>query len=423
MEGRDVIPEEYWQLFKQWLWVILLGGLVGAVGAYLFGALLLGPPNEHNSRVILGVDHFIPYGETATNPETLGTMQAEYVQSLGQFAQTPQFMSRLRESLPESLSDLPEQELITMLNVATNPRIFNVTISATGRDGAEAQTLATAAASILVDYAKVSEDSVEVTLTSANEQRRTLLSERLAATYAAIEAKVNAASEEELRVALADFVVRGGETDQFRGVLISLARVQADPNLPFLLSEAAALEAEVSDLARLDGQLALATVTDKSPLFIAVPEETVKALGERPIRGRNLAFLGGLGGLLVGWIAANYLERYRMQALSAGSALETSSDSQAQTRTDHGAPHVVQRHGQMASDAELSPADSPVEQPMSPRRTRRSARSRQSEKATAESPSRALSTERTDEGSNGSSLEPVDKSNEPTLAFGGMQNE
>jgi hypothetical protein len=335
-------------------------------------------------------------------------------------------MSKLQESLPASLSKLPEQELIARLNIATNPRIFSVTVSATGNNSTEAQALATTAAAVLVEYARVSEESVEATLTSASEQRRALLSERLAATYAAIETKVKEASEEKLRSALADFIVRGGETDQFRGVLISLARVQADPNLPFLLSEAAALEAEVSDLARLDGQLALATVTKESPLFVAVPEETVKALGERPIRGRNLAFLGGLGGLLVGWIAANYLERYRMQVLSAGAALEISSDSREQIRTARGAPDTAQSRDQTASDPELLvsiPTDLPIQQPMSARRTRRSARSRQSEKATAESPTQARSTERSGEASNGSRLDSADKGNETTLAFGGFGNE
>ena len=416
-----MIPEEYWQLFKQWFWVILLGGLLGAVGAYLVGVVLLGPPNVHSSRVILGIDHFIPYGETASNPETLGTMQAEYVQSLGQFAQTPQFMSRLRDSLPAPLAKLPEPELATRLNVTANQRIFNISVEATGEDSPDAEALAAAAATILVDYAKTSEDTVEAALRTAHDQRRALLSERLVATYGAIESKIRAAGEENIRTALSDLVARGGEADQFRGILISLARVQADAELPFLLSEPAALETEVTELAELDGQLSLATVTDESPLFVAVPAETVEALGEPAIRGRNLAFLGLLSGLIMGWIGANYLERYRA---SSGTVLAEESsppDSSGMPSSPRRTPRMNARASQAMLTAETE--DTGRHSQPADQRSRRSSRSRPASRPAQEGPS-------------GAGAEPVSgrmnadaeetrgrELTEPSLAFGGGHND
>jgi hypothetical protein len=322
-----MIPEEYWQLFKQWLWVILLGGILGAVGAYVVGAVLLKPPEQYNSRVVLGVDRFVAYGESASNPEQIGTMQSEYVMSIGQFSQTPQFLDRLRGLLPESLADLPQEQLLPMLEITPNQRIFNVTISSTADTASDARALTTAAASILTDYARISEQNVETALVGSQDQRRELLTQELGKTYAAIEEKIRVANEADLRVSLSDFVARGGDTDQFRGILSNLARVQADPELAFLLSRATALEGQIADLVEMNEGLTLSVESADSPLFEATPVETVEALGEKPIRGRNLAFLGGLGGLLVGWLLANYLERFRLSR-AARRAQRSASETQ-----------------------------------------------------------------------------------------------
>ena len=304
------MPEEYWQIIKRWLWVIVIFGVLGGAGSYFLVSGLFRSA-DYSARSVIGVQRSVNVGNPAVDdPEMTGSLLSEFTRSLAAFAEMPQFIGRLRSELPMPLSNLPIELLKANIKVTANENLFLVSVAATGSTSDDAAVLAEVASDVLVKYATESEAEAVRVLSEGLGQRRTTASTRLEEVYAAIEAKVQTAGLPSMQLALANLLAGGAaEADQFRTALINLARSSRDPELLLLQTQVDVLEAELKSVGQEQERLTLLQQANTPPAVVTLPTETANRETEPKVQRRNLAFLGGLGGLLVGWVIANGLER------------------------------------------------------------------------------------------------------------------
>ncbi len=263
-----MIPEQYWQLAKRWLWLIGAFAVLGAITGVLLLPSVVGSPAGFNSSATLAVSQqasltSIP---TSGDVEVDDTVVASYTESLVTYASSPQFISSVQEMLLLTGYDFKAAELEDILEVTANPTLFRVTVEASGDTEAAVTAVATAAVTELKVRAVEEELQLASTLIENLDSRAAELAAQLP----------------RLQAEKAD-----GPIDQQ-----TRARVEA----AVLNRELEVIAGQLQNL-RLGQAFSLPLVTVQAPQTVAVEARSLSI--------RDFALLGIFGGLLAGWGAAN----------------------------------------------------------------------------------------------------------------------
>lgn len=309
-----MIPEQYWQIARRWFWIILAAAAIGGAAGIFLGPALLGrATTEHNASTTLGVARYLSLSGTITADQSTGGVGplADYTTNIANVTKTAQYISRLQAALAARGVVLPEARLRAKLRVTPDRGLLRITIETTANDSTQAEALVQEAATLLIDQAAAEEKRTRESLANSQSQTDELIS-RLADTYKRRTALLNSLGAPSLQIALAEALKRGaGGGDvvtEFRRIVQDMAVATSDPNLAAVNAEVQALETELADNARNKELLNLALKGDK-PVFVLNPVDTVAVEGQSPVRTRDLLILGTGGGLLLGWLMANTLER------------------------------------------------------------------------------------------------------------------
>jgi len=294
-----MISEQYWQIVRRWYWLIAACAVLGAAAAvFALPPVTGGSAQEFETKVSLSVTRFVSATRivTAGEPGSDGDVViADYTDSFAPYATTDLFRGALRQELELDKTAAGKQALAGRVTITANGNLFRIDVQATAGTRAGAETLAKAAASVLSDKAKA-EDQVAGSLIISLEGQQQTLSARL--------------------VAL-----------QREQSLAGRGQATRDPRLIEL--EVTAVDDQLAEKTRQRETLLLNRASG-SPLTPATtPESVQKDAGSLTIR--DYLLLGLAGGLVVGWMAANFAER-RRTARETGLALHPAESVAANVR-------------------------------------------------------------------------------------------
>lgn len=317
-----MIPEQYWIILRRWFWLIGLLAIGGAVaGVFLIHPMIAGESEGYNSRTTLGIRRLV----TLSGSTTGGTdMLADYTDYIALQARTPQTTSRMQQQLAAQGYLLSEEALAGNVTVTSDRGLIRVNIEANAGTEAQADAIASAMASILIEQMASEEDRVNETLSAETETKRTELLTQLSDVYKRRLDRLQELDAGTLQTALDDMVRRGVGSDlvdEFKKLVIDIALTTGDSQLAILNSEADSIEGQLATLSEAERTITLGAADD--PLFLLNPVDTVKT----PLdvaRRRDMALLGLIGGLVAGWLAANSAESYfaKRRAAAAEAQIE-----------------------------------------------------------------------------------------------------
>ncbi len=267
-----MIPEQYWQLAKRWVWLIGAFAVLGGIAGIVLLPSVIGSPAGFNSSATLAVSQqaSLAIVPTSGDVEVDDTVVASYTESLVTYAGSPQFINRVQEVLLLAGHDFNSAELEGILEVTANPTLFRVTVEASANTAAAATAVATVAVAELKARAVEEEMQLAATLIANLDKRAADLAGRLPD--------------------LADRKLTSVPIDQR-----TLARIEAD----VINGELEQIFIQVENL-RLGQAFSLPLVSVQAPQTVEIEA--------RGLSTRDLALLGIFGGLLAGWGAANVAE-------------------------------------------------------------------------------------------------------------------
>jgi hypothetical protein len=272
---------------------------------------LLGNANGgYSSAVTLGVTRMVSFGGTTAAGSGDPELLASYTDSIAERGSSPQYLSNLEASLRAKGVTLPDGALERSLRFTANQGLFRVTIEATADVPNDAQIIAETAAQQLITDTKAEESRIVASLNTTSEQQETQLLTRLAQVYQARIDRLAALGEPTLRAALDEMVRRGigaNLNTDYSLLVQDLARLSADPELAILNSEASSLETQLAQISETQRNYS-AELLQGDPVSVVTPVETVPLLPTASLRARDVAVMGLIVGLVLGWIAANMAE-------------------------------------------------------------------------------------------------------------------
>jgi hypothetical protein len=310
-----VIPEQYWRIARRWFW--LIGGI--AIGcavlmAALLPALLNSSSGGYSAAVTLGVTRMVSFGGTTAAGSGDPELLASYTDSIAARGSSPQYLSALDTALKAKGVRLPDGKLESSVRFTSNPGLFRVTIEATADVPNDAKLIADTAAEQLIIDTKAEETRIVQSLTATGAQQETQLRTRLNEVYQSRIDRLNALGEPTLRSALDELVRRGLNADlgvSYTNLVTDLARISGDPELAVLNSEAASLETQLAALSESQRNYS-AAILQGDPVSTVTPVETVPLPPPTTLRTRDVAVMGLVVGLVLGWIAANTAESMQL---------------------------------------------------------------------------------------------------------------
>jgi hypothetical protein len=310
-----VIPEQYWQILKRWYWLIGGVALAVAVLAVVTLPLLLGRSSGgYSAAVTLGVTRMVSFGGTTAAGNGDPQLLASYTTSIAQRGASPQYLANLEDALKAKGVTLPEGQLERSARFTANEALFRITVEATAPVPNDAQLIAETAAEQLILATKAEEDRIKESLTASSEQEEAQLLSRLSEVYQQRIDRLAALGDATLRAALDEVVRRGVGANlsvEFSQLVQDLARLSADPDLALLNSEATSLESQLAELSETQRQFSTEFLQG-NPVSVVTPVETVPLPPPTALRTRDLALMGLIVGLVLGWIAANTAESMQL---------------------------------------------------------------------------------------------------------------
>ncbi|MBI4570670.1 MAG: hypothetical protein HY723_01870 [Chloroflexi bacterium] len=271
-----MIPEQYGQVVRRWLWLIVacivVGGLAGLCAAPSFS----GSTSSFTSNVTLVTSRYVSFSRIVTAGEANfdDGVIGDYTTSLVTYAGTPHFAARLQDALAEQGLRLSAGDVKRRVIITAVPTLFRIEIEASGTTKEQAETIASTAADVLSTKAKTDEDDVASQLTATLEEQRNDLTDR-----------VRVLKKER------DGLERGA-----RG---------RDPYIVDL--EFRAASEQLRELTNQRDHLLLARSSSNPVVQVRAPETVETHQDAMP--QRDLLLLGALAGLVAGWVLANVAER------------------------------------------------------------------------------------------------------------------
>lgn len=306
-----MIPEHYWQIIKRWYW--LIGGIVLAVTAVAvltLPMLLASPSDKYSGVVTLGVTRMVSFGGTTAAGSGDSLLLASYTSHIGERGSSPQYRATLAAALQERGVMITAGDLEKRVRFTTNDTLFRITVEATAEVPNDARIIAEAAATLLIADAAAEEDRIKDALTASSEQEEVQLLSRLNEVYDERIERLDELGDDMLREALDELVRTGVGADldqEFSDLVQDIARLSADPELAVLNSEASSLESQLATLSETKRNFSTEFLQG-DPVSTVTPTETVLLVPPKTLRTRDMALMGMVVGLVLGWVAANMAE-------------------------------------------------------------------------------------------------------------------
>ncbi len=310
------------QIIGRWFWLIALFGLLGAAAGYLVIPRSLPTVASYDSSSILGVSRFISAAGGVSNDElsSANGPLARYTTTIGGVVQSPQFRSRLDDRLAEKGLVISETELADKVKVTSEPEIYRITVRADGATNEEATLLTQTTTDLLIEEAASEERRIRDSMTVANSLRTTDLVTQLNDVYGRRLVLVRQLDPSVIGASPSSLIQQGNSA--FTDIMRNLARLTGNPELALLNARAEALEAELQSIASNQQIFDAEVLRAGQPLFIVSGVETVSQTAEALLGMSESVLIGGVGGLILGWVSANTAEGIRRRRRSSGAATE-----------------------------------------------------------------------------------------------------
>lgn len=304
-----MIPEQYWRIARRWFW--LIGGI--ALACAMFSVVVVGEvagksKPTYNAATTLGVSRIVSFGGTITQGGDPAdpTLLSNYTDNIASRGTTPQFVTMLSGELAKKGIVMNDTVLSRKVKFISNPGLFRVDITATASDPAVAQTIAQTAADLLAKDVTDEETRIRTALNSSTDQQQVQLLARLTTVYEQRTARLALLGQPALMEALDNMVRRGVTADlgaQFTTLVGDLARITSDTELTVLNSEASSLEVQLAQLSESRRGYS-DEILIGAPVSIVDPVDTSPVPLASSLRSKDLALMGLIAGLVIGWIVA-----------------------------------------------------------------------------------------------------------------------
>lgn len=272
-----MIPEQYGQLVRRWLWLIVACVVGGGLAGLYVAPSFTGSTSSFASNVTLATSRYVSFSRIVTAGKANFDDDAvigDYTTSLVTYAGTPHFAARLQDALSGNGLALSAGDVKRKVIITADPTLFRIEIDASGATKKQAEMLASTAADVLATKAKDEEDGVATELLATIEDKRDDLTNRV-------------------------HVLEREKNELERG-----ARGR-DPHVVDL--EIHAANEQLSELTGQREQLLLARSSSNPVVQVHAPETVETHHDAMP--PRDLLLLGALAGLVAGWVLANLAER------------------------------------------------------------------------------------------------------------------
>ena len=141
------------------------------------------------------------------------------------------------------------------------------------------------------------------------DKQKQTLTDNLNKVYADRTAELATIGEPAVTQAMNDLIARGASSDSvatFQTLIADLARINSDPQLAILNSEAQTLEKQIGDLSATQNSFSEDSLGG-TPIAVLDPVNTVELPAVDGLRTRDMLLMGGIAGLVVGWLLASAL--------------------------------------------------------------------------------------------------------------------
>ncbi len=304
-----MIPEHYLRIARRWFWLIGII-LIASVAIATLGVpkLRSAATPGHSAAMTLGVTRLVSASGSVTTAGGAGTPEllSSYTQNVADRGNTPQFQKELQDRLAAQGLVIDAGVLARKVTFKADTGLFRIAITASAASGNDAQLIAQTAAGLVIDDVTAEEARVKADLTTTTTQQQTQLLAQLNTVYTQRTAELATIGEPAIRTALDDLVRNGvGQdlTKTYATLVADLARIGSDPQLAVVNSQAQSLEEQLATLS--DTQRSFSDqILQGKPLSIIDPVNTVQLPPATSLRTRDLAVMGVIAGLVLGWIAA-----------------------------------------------------------------------------------------------------------------------
>lgn len=304
-----MIPEQYWRIARRWFWLI---GAV-AVACMLFAVVAVGQvagksAPTYNAALTLGVTRIVSFGGTITQGGDPGdpVLLSNYTDNIASRGSTPQFVAMLNSELAKKGVIMTDTEVSRKVKYASVPGLFRIDITATADTPEQAQLMAQTASDLLTKDVTDEETRIRTALNASTDAQQAQLLARLNTVYTNRTARLATLGQPALVEALDNMVRRGVTADltgEFSTLVADLARITSDTELTVLNSDATSLEQQLARLSEnrrgYSDEILIGT-----PVSIVAPVDTSPVPLASSLRVRDLAVMGMIAGLVIGWIVA-----------------------------------------------------------------------------------------------------------------------
>jgi hypothetical protein len=304
-----MIPEQYWRIARRWFW--LIGGV--AIACMIFSIVAVGQvagksAPTYSAATTLRVSRIVSFGGTITqggDPADPLLLSA-YTDNIASRGSTPQFVALLNAELAKQGIVVSDAVLSRKVKYTSDPQLFRVDITATSASPQEAQIMAQTAGDLLMKDVTDEELRIRAALNASTDQQQAQLLSRLTTVYEARTARLAALGQPALMEALDNMVRRGVSGDitaEFTTLVADLARISSDTELTVLNSDAASLEQQLARLSESRRGYS-DEILIGAPISTVDPVDTSTVPLASSLRTRDLAMMGLVAGLVLGWIIA-----------------------------------------------------------------------------------------------------------------------
>jgi capsular polysaccharide biosynthesis protein len=304
-----MIPENYWRIARRWFW--LIGGV--AIVCALFSVVAVGQvagkaAPTYNAATTLGVSRIVSFGGTITQGGDPGDpiLLSNYTDNIASRGSTPQFVAMLNAELAKKNIVMTDTVLSRKVKYTSIPGLFRIDITATSDDPAKAQIMAQTAADLLSKDVTDEETRIRIALNASTDAQQAQLLAKLNTVYEQRTARLALLGQPALMEALDNMVRRGVTADlttEFSTLVGDLARISSDTELTVLNSDATSLEQQLARLSESRRGYS-DEILIGAPVSIVDPVDTSPVPIASSLRTKDLAVMGLVVGLVLGWIAA-----------------------------------------------------------------------------------------------------------------------
>jgi hypothetical protein len=308
-----MIPDKYWRILRIWFWLIGAIALAGGALAVVLVPQVRGSGEpDYTAAVTLGVTRLVSTDGSVTTiaGSGEGELLAGYTSSIIARGNSPQFVSEVVDRLQAQGLTIDQATLARKLTFAEDPGLFRILITARASDADKATLMAQSAALQMIDDITGEEQRVTEEARASLALQEQNLRNRLSTLYANRALALAALGDAEISQALRDLVASGVSPDlsaDYRILVNNLARLTSDPELTLMNAQALSLEQQLSDITTKQNAFSADSLTG-TPVSIIDPVNAAPLPVPEGMRTRDMALMGVIGGLVLGWFVAVALD-------------------------------------------------------------------------------------------------------------------